>query len=237
MWKVLLECHHIQFQAISEAKGLDSFASSGKLNDTRLSAVVDLELELLRWTGNFASWISAQKNYVKALNGWLVLGLHYEPEVTADGIPPYSPGRIGAPPVFVICNSWSQALDRLSEMEVINAMQAFSANLRHLWEQNSVDPRQKTMLNGDMDRLVRDREREAQIVLREVDALNKKLVLVSGKNELPDYSAGVNSLHLGLMQIFEAMENFTTNSFKAYEELHMRSEEEKMVSEHAESSG
>lgn len=237
MWKVLLECHRIQCQAISEAKGLDSIASGGKLNDTQLSAMVDLELELLRWTGNFASWINAQKKYVKALNGWLVLCLHYEPEVTADGVPPYSPGRIGAPPVFVICNSWSQALDRLSEMEVINAMQAVATNLRLLWEQHSVDPRQKTMPNGDMDRLVRDREREAQVVLREVDSLNKKIVLVSGQNELPNYSAGASSLHLGLKQIFEAMENFTANSFKAYEELHMRSEEEKVASEHAKSSG
>jgi len=226
MWKVMLECHHIQCQAISEAKGLDSIATGGKLDDTRLSAIVDLELELLRWTGNFTSWISAQKNYVKALNGWLMLCLHYEPEITDDGVVPYSPGRIGAPPVFVICNYWSQAVDRISEMEVINAMQAFTTNLRHLWEQHSVDPRHKITPHGELDRVVRAREREAQLVHKEVDELNKKLVHVSGQNDLPGYSTEVSSLQLGLKQIFEAMENFTANSLKAYEELHVRSEEE-----------
>lgn len=233
----MLECHRIQCHAISEARGLDSITSGGKLNDTHLSAVLDLELELLKWTGNFATWINGQKNFAKALNGWLVLCLHYEPEVTADGIPPYSPGRIGAPLVFVICNYWAQAVDRISEMEVINAMQAFATNLRRLWEQNSVDPRQKMMPNGDMDRVVRAREREAQIVQKELDSLNKKLVLVAGQNDLSGYSAEASSLQSGLKQIFEAMENFAANSSKAYEEVHMRTEEERAARENRQSSG
>ncbi|ONK72852.1 uncharacterized protein A4U43_C04F24040 [Asparagus officinalis] len=237
MWKNKLECHRIQCQAISKAKGLDSIANGGKLDDVQLRAMMDLELEVLRLTGNFASWISSQKNYVRALNGWLVLCLHYEPEVTADGVPPYSPGRIGAPPVFVICNSWSQAVDRISEMEVINAMKAFAARLRHLWEQNSVDPKQRMMPNGDMERSIRAREREVQIVNKEVDALNKKLALVSGQSELPNYSSEENSQQLGLKQIFEALENFAANSFKAYEELHIRSEEEKVAWENTKLSG
>lgn len=40
---------------------------------------------------------------------------------------PFSPGRIGAPPVFVICNQWSQALDRVSEKEVLDSMRDFTS--------------------------------------------------------------------------------------------------------------
>ncbi|KAJ6829662.1 uncharacterized protein M6B38_356530 [Iris pallida] len=232
MWKGMLECHRIQCEAISEAKSLDSIASGGRLGETCLEAMMQLELELLRWIGNFSAWINAQKNYVKAMNGWLILCLHYEPEVTADGIPPYSPGRVGAPPVFVICNYWSQALDRLSEKEVIDAMQAFATNLRRLWEQNSAG-HQQMRPNRDMDRWVKAREREAQIMHKEVDALNKKLVLVSGENGLPNQTAEASSLHLGLRQVFEAMENFIANSLRAYEELHTQSEEEEAAGDSA----
>ncbi|KAJ6828915.1 uncharacterized protein M6B38_358915 [Iris pallida] len=225
MWKAMLESHRIQCEAISEAKGLDSISSGGRLSETCLDAMMQLELELLRWIGNFSAWINAQKNYVKAINGWLILCLHYEPEVTADGIPPYSPGRVGAPPVFVICNYWSQALDRLPEKEVIDVMQAFATKLRRLWEQHSFGQHQQLMANREMDMWVKAREREAQIMHREVDELNKKLVLVSGQDVLPGQNAELSSLHVNLKQVFEAMENFTANSFKAYEELHMHSEE------------
>ncbi|KAG0450589.1 hypothetical protein HPP92_026661 [Vanilla planifolia] len=183
MWKVMFECHQIHLQAISEANYLDSIASGAKLSDAHANAMLQLELHLLRWMGNFSSWINLQRNFVKSLNGWLVLCLHYEPEVTADGTPPYSPGRIGAPPLFLIFNSWSQALDRISEKEVLDAMQAFALSLQLLWQQNDVELRQKMILDSETDRLQKTREREAQLLSREMNALNKKLVLPEVKRK------------------------------------------------------
>ncbi|EHA8588851.1 nitrate regulatory gene2 protein [Cocos nucifera] len=234
MWRVMLECHHIQYQAVSEAKNLDSIVSGGKLNDSHMEATKQLELELLDWVGNFFAWVYAQKSFVKALNGWLVKGLHYVPEVTDDGVPPFSPGRLGAPPVFVICNCWSQTMDRISEAEVVDAMKSFSASVLHLWEQHKLEQRQRLMANRDMDRSLRKMERDEQQMHKALEAQNKKLILISSQSGVA-FSGGVHqgpasevsNLQLSLKQIFEAMENFTSSSMKAYEELNLRSEEEK----------
>lgn len=238
MWKAMLECHQTQTQAISEAKNLDSISSSQKFNDGHLNVVFNLERDVLKWTDSFSSWITAQKSFVKSLNAWLTLCLNYEPEITADGVAPYSPGRIGAPPIFVICNSWAQVIDMISEVDVINAMRGFIAILRNIWEKNGLDPNHKVMPSGDMDRLIKARERDAQVIHKEIDALNKKLELVvPGQYDHSDSDASVKSLQLCLKHVFETMEVFTAKSLKAYEELQLRSEEEKVASETAKLSG
>lgn len=74
-----------------------------------------------------------------------------------------------------------------------------------------------------------------------LDIVNKKLALVSEQNGLPlpgqivhwNHSAGASSIQLGLKQIFEAMERFGDTSMKAYEELHLRSEEYRLDRENA----
>ncbi|KAG0497047.1 hypothetical protein HPP92_001738 [Vanilla planifolia] len=225
MWKVMWECHQIQRLAVSEANYLDSIASGGKINDAHMNAMMQLEVQLLRWIGNFSALIHLQKNFVKDVNGWLVLCLHYEPEITADGVPPYSPGRIGAPPVFVIFNCWSQALDRLSEKEVLDSMQAFASSVKQLWQQNDVELRQKMISNREMEIVHKKREREAQLISHEVEALHKKLVATSIQNGF-QLDQPIN-LQSSLRQVFEAMENFTINSVKAYEDLCARAVEEK----------
>ncbi|XP_008813641.2 protein ALTERED PHOSPHATE STARVATION RESPONSE 1-like [Phoenix dactylifera] len=236
MWKVMLECHQKQHQAILEAKSLDSIASGGKFGEAHINSMMELEMELLKWISNFSTWINAQKNYVKALNGWAALCLHYEPEDTADGIPPYSPGRVGAPPVFVICNCWSQAMDQISEREVLNSIHAFATTIQHLWEQHNVEQHQRMMARKDLDMWLKAVQKKTQEIHKEVDALNKKLVLIPGQNGIPLYgevhrgqTAEASSLQLVLRQFFEAMENFTATSVKAYEQLHKHCEEERLA--------
>ncbi|KAK8965240.1 hypothetical protein KSP40_PGU010172 [Platanthera guangdongensis] len=228
MWKGMLECHQIQCQAISEANFLDSIASGGQLSDSHVNAIMQLELELLGWMGNFASWIYLQKSFVKSLNGWLVLCLHYEPEVTADGVPPYSPGRIGAPPAFVIFNCWFQSLDRLSEKDVLHSMKSFASRVKQIWQQNDIELRQKMIVNREVERLQKKREREAQVINKELEALNRKLDITSLQDSLlPSQPAEPGSLRSSLKQVLEALESFTTNSLKAYEDVRARAEEEK----------
>lgn len=228
MWKFMLECHQIQSQAMSQANYLDSIASVGKLSDSHLNAIMQLELELLRWIGNFSTWINLQKNFVKSLNGWLVLCLRYEPEITADGIPPYSPGRIGAPPAFVIFNCWSQSLDRISEKEVLHAVQIFAFSLKQIWQQNDAELGQKMITDKEVERLHKKKEREAQVINKELETLNRKLVVTSAQDDLPlSQQVEPGSLQSALRQVFDAMESFTADSVKAYEDIHARSEEEK----------
>ncbi|RWV97502.1 hypothetical protein GW17_00039703 [Ensete ventricosum] len=223
------ECHHIQCQAISEAKNLDSIVNGVKLDDIHMDAIKQLELDMVDWVANFAAWVTAQRSYIKSLNGWLVKGIHYVPEETDDGVPPFSPGRLGASPVFIICNYWSQSMDMVSEREVIDAMQAFAHDVFHIWQQRKFEQQQRLMANRDMDSKLRLMESQEQLMLRQ----RKKLMLMSSEDgiSIPEHEVRLgsttNSLHLSLKQIFEAMEIFSANSMKAYEVPHIGCEEEK----------
>ncbi|PON60572.1 hypothetical protein PanWU01x14_151840 [Parasponia andersonii] len=232
MWKAMLECHKRQYQAIAEAKSLDTYAitSNERLNRADLEAAIQLKLELQTWNVSFSNWIFAQKDYIKTLNGWLMRCLLYEPEETPDGLNPFSPGRLGAPTIFVICNHWSQALDRLSEKEVIEAIQAFLACVDLQLKEHNVDLQKMVIADKEIDRKLKMLEREEQKMLKVIQGREKNMLLFAGQkgtsfvlnhSELTRCS----NLQSGLKQIFVAMENFLANSIQVYEELRVRIEE------------
>ncbi|KAI4350229.1 hypothetical protein L6164_004702 [Bauhinia variegata] len=239
MWKSMLDCHRSQCEAIREARILGSIGSRKKSGDGHLLATKQLEQELINWTFQFSSWVSAQKGYVRALNNWLVKCLLYEPEETPDGIVPFSPGRIGAPPIFVICNQWSQAMDRISEKEVVDSMHVFTMSVLQVWEQDRLEMHQQMTVNKDLERKVRNLNREDQKLQKQIQALERKMVLTSGEGKSLSVSENIiyqsdksSSLQASLQRIFEAMERFSDNSVRAYEELLQRSEEERAAQEH-----
>ncbi|CAJ1971637.1 unnamed protein product [Sphenostylis stenocarpa] len=236
MWKSMLECHHNQCEAIREARILGSMGSRIKSGDSHLQATKQLEQELINWTFQFSGWISAQKGYVRALNNWLLKCLLYEPEETPDGIVPFSPGRIGAPPIFVICNQWSQALDRISEKEVVDSMHVFTMSVLQIWEQDKLEMHRQMNQNKDLERKVRNIDRDDQKLQKQIQALERKVVLLSGEGKGLSVSENIiyqsdksSSLQASLQRIFEAMERFTEESVRAYEELLQRSEEESVA--------
>ncbi|XP_074580675.1 uncharacterized protein LOC141837115 [Curcuma longa] len=222
MWSLLLECHQVQCQAITKVKGLDFIVSSGKLSSANADEILQLEMEMHKWSSNLSLWMNAQRNYAKALNGWLLLCLPHERAETAP-----SPTRIGAPPVFVICNYWSQAMDRASECEVIDSMLTFAASLHQLWERLAVDQNDRMIAVRDRERLLRVIEKKRRAMHKEVDSLRKKLALVPDQITTPLHqkphddhnTAEVGSLELGLKNVFAAMEHFSASSVKAYGEL------------------
>ncbi|KAH1099175.1 hypothetical protein J1N35_016096 [Gossypium stocksii] len=232
MWKCMLKCHRNQYEVIREAKALGSIGSGKKLSDDHLTATLRLEHELISWALRFSRWIGAQKGYVRALNSWLLKCLYYEPEVTDDGIAPFSPSRVGAPPIFVICNQWSQTMDRISEQEVVNSMRIFAMSLFQLWEHDKSEMHRRMMTNKDLERRGMNLDREDQKLQKEIQALDKQIVLVSGDGNSLSVSGHVyqsetssGNLQGSLQRIFEAMEKFSSESSKAYEELLQRVEE------------
>lgn len=143
MWKLMLKCHQKQFQAILESKTRALKANTGLRKDSSVRATIQLEAELLKWCHRFNNWVDMQRSYAETLNGWLEKCIHYEPEVTADGVIPFSPSRIGAPPVFVICHDWKQAMERVSGSEVQTAMNDFATSLHELWERQDEEQRRR----------------------------------------------------------------------------------------------
>lgn len=143
----MLKCHRKQFQAIMESK---MRAHTGLQTDSSSRATADLERELHSRSRHFKDWIFFQKSFVESLNGWLLQCLQYEPEETPDGPRPYSPGRLQAPPIFIICNDWHQAMENITEAKVANAMNAFATTLHQLWEKQDEEMRQRIIAESLM---------------------------------------------------------------------------------------
>ncbi|XP_022773275.1 nitrate regulatory gene2 protein-like [Durio zibethinus] len=255
MWKSMLRCHQKQFQAIMESKVRSLRANTGFHRDSGLKATVELEMELLDWCTRFNNWINTQKAYVGSLYEWLMRCIEREQEITADGVAPFSPGRVGAPPIFVICNDWYQAIDGVSEKGVANAMHNFASNLHQLWERQDEEQRRRTRaqyLSKDFEKRLREFRLERQRIEQEQDALSHKTAVSkvpseSGVSPLDDLKvdldsmskkldeerarhkdaiklvndAASSSLQAGLVPIFEALGNFTSEVLKAHEQVRL----------------
>lgn len=232
----MLECHHSQCLAIGAAKRLDAIASSKHFSDDSLDATLQLERELLNWIMRFSCWFGAQKGFVTSLNNWLLKCLLYVPEETADGPVPFSPSRIGAPTVFIICNQWAQAIERISDKEVVESMRDFMNVVLQLWERDKQEMRRRLVVNKNMDKKVKDLEREDQRIHKDLQVLDKRIVLSSEKDNglsavYQSETTKTVSAQTNLRLVFEAMERFTAASLKSCEELLQRIEEDKISRE------
>lgn len=247
MWRSMLDCHRKQFQAIAESKIHNLTARSRNKGNFVAKSTMELEVELLNWSSCFRNWIITQKAYIEALNGWLMKWLLQEQEETPDGVMPFSPSRIGAPTIFIVSNDWYHAVERTSEVGVTTAMQIFADNVHKLWETQDVEQRQKLKAeylsrdffrrlrsvqkeNGPMDvfldrrstLLPNDTSFHDDHVRIALDSLKKRLEEETAKHqEIIKHvqEAASSSLQTGLVPIFEALGDFTSEALKAYEEL------------------
>ncbi|XP_051137435.1 protein ALTERED PHOSPHATE STARVATION RESPONSE 1-like [Andrographis paniculata] len=217
MWKSMMECHHSQFRAIGEAKQLDVLAFPKAFGSTQLEDTRQLE-HLINWTLGFSSWVGAQKDYVRALNNWLMKCLLYVPEETPDGLAPFSPGRIGAPPVFVVCNQWSKSLDAISEIEVIDSMRDFASSVLIQWDQAKAEMHQKMSANHD-EQKIKSLEKEDRKIQKKIQTLDKRMMQMMSSVNNGSVVYKRESIVESLRHVFEALEKYAASSFKVYEEL------------------
>ena len=108
-----------------------------------------------------------------------------------------------------------------------------------IWEQDKLEMHRQVMKNKDLERKVRNMDRDDQKLQKQIQALERKVVLVSGEGKGLSVSENIiyqsdksSSLQASLQRIFEAMERFTDESVRAYEELLQRSEEESAARNH-----
>ncbi|XP_050205667.1 protein ROLLING AND ERECT LEAF 2-like [Mercurialis annua] len=207
MWKSMLRCHQKQFQAIMESKVRSLRAKTGAHGDSGLRATLELETELINWCNRFNHWVNTQKSYVESLNEWLLRCLLIEPEETPDGFAPFSPSRIGAPPIFVLCNDWYQAIVRISEKGVENAMLQFASSLHQLWERQDEEQRQRTKaeyLTKDFEKRLRTLKMERAKIEQEQDAVSDKALSKapseSGVSPLDDLKVDLDSMRKKLQE-------------------------------------
>lgn len=242
MWKSMFKCHQKQFQAIMESKILTLRANPGFQTDSSLTAAtVELEMELLKWCSRFNEWVDAQRLYVESLNGWLMRCILQEPEETDDGLAPFSPCRAGAPPIFTVCSDWCQAMERIAENVVADAMHDFAISLHQLWE--TLDEEHHQRLKAEY--LSKDFEKRLRTVMMHKGTLEKGLPSGGGVSRRDDLrvdldlmnkrlqeervrhkeavkladNAASSSIQAGLVPIFEALTKCSSEAVKAYEQV------------------
>uniref|UniRef100_A0A452Z5W5 DUF632 domain-containing protein n=1 Tax=Aegilops tauschii subsp. strangulata TaxID=200361 RepID=A0A452Z5W5_AEGTS len=246
MWKFILECHRKQFHSILETKSHILIPKNGpERNSSKVT--LELEMELLNWCSCFRNWIISQKAYIETLNGWLLKWLPQEKEETSDGIAPFSPGRLGAPGVFITANDWCQTMKRIPEGAVVDAMEAFAVNVHILWERQDEAHQQKMKteyLSRDFSKRLKSHQKDqvlpghpkaGKAVLPDGDngrAVDSRMVALDALHTRLDeqrarheetvreiQESSATDLKAGLAPIFEALESFTQETLKGYENV------------------
>ncbi|CAA3016903.1 Hypothetical predicted protein [Olea europaea subsp. europaea] len=129
MWKSMLECHHSQYMTISLAYILKSF-SGAPCRETQKQIMNQLQGEVEYFRLSFTDWINRYTSYVEALNSWLQNCI-LQPRERYKGRRAFSPRRVLAPPIIVLCRDWSAGIKSLPAREVSNAIKAFLSDLQH----------------------------------------------------------------------------------------------------------
>lgn len=226
----MLRCHQRQFKAISESKMQKlRVKKTGSPTTSSFSTITKLENELRSWRHHFNDWISFQKSYVEFLNAWLLQFHQLEPEAS-----PYSPTKLEAPPIFVICNDWLKAMEAISDRRLSNAMDAFSDSLQKLWGKEEEEKRQRLRaehLLKNYEKLKRthhhiERKRmKADDVKWNLDCLKQRLAEERTKHENAMKSvqnAASRSFQEGLVPIFKELETFTSKALVANQHIRLQ---------------
>ncbi|KAM0910147.1 hypothetical protein ACQ4PT_014307 [Festuca glaucescens] len=166
MWKAVLECHERQLSAMRDSRIHLLKARTISESSAAARATLELERELSKWYRCFNKWISTQRAYVEALNGWL---RKWFPEVqeeqdAPDGVPPFSPGKLGARPIFVISNDWFQAIELVPKNDTLKSIDYFSKLVHEFRRSQEDEHRQRRRA----DHASRDYKRKREVLQREL---------------------------------------------------------------------
>jgi hypothetical protein len=166
MWKAVLECHERQLSAIRDSRIHLLKARTISQSSAAAVATLELERELSKWYRCFNKWISTQRAYVEALNGWL---RKWFPEVqeeldAPDGAPPFSPGKLGARPIFIISNDWFRAIELVPKNDTLKSIDYFSKLVHEFRRSQEDEHRQRRRA----DHASRDYKRKREVLQREL---------------------------------------------------------------------
>lgn len=202
-----------------------------------LKATQKLEKETLNWARCFGHYVKTQKAFVKLLNKWLLMYISLEPQETPVGVAPFSPSKIGAPPIFIICNDWYNAIWNVSEDAVCNAILGFGSSLRYLLEKREEEWHERI----NAGRLMKDFGKQFKH-LKGASGLPESSVpllgernggLISMRKKFDEQKArheeavkvvndaASNCLRMGLLPVFETLESFCLENLKAYEKVRL----------------
>ncbi|KAG6522267.1 protein ALTERED PHOSPHATE STARVATION RESPONSE 1-like [Zingiber officinale] len=232
MWKSMMDCHQKQLQALVGCKNYNLVIK----RKSGTTATKELEMVFLNLCKCFNNWISIQKSFVEALNGWQMKWLPQEQELTPDGLAPFSPTRIGAPSVFIVSNDWYHAMKCISADKVLERMRSFAETVHLMWVSQNEEQNQR-LEEEELSKAFNTRVKSMQ-----VKQDNGHLEIVSENNDLMDENDEslmaikkrldekrelhketlirlekiVSNIFPTLVPTFEELGTFTSEALKAY---------------------
>uniref|UniRef100_A0A7N1A6Z2 Uncharacterized protein n=1 Tax=Kalanchoe fedtschenkoi TaxID=63787 RepID=A0A7N1A6Z2_KALFE len=120
-------------------------------------------------------------------------------------------------------------------------MRGLTLCVRQFWEQDKSMLRQSMEATKALESKVRELDRENQRMQKEIQALDKRLVVASGApgpltmlgKAVYQSDTSSASFKTSLQLVFDSMERFAATSMKEYEELVQRIEEDKLAQQSA----
>ncbi|KAL2493558.1 hypothetical protein Fot_37315 [Forsythia ovata] len=119
-------------------------------DDELLPQIMELIQGLARmWKAMLECHHNHYTSYVEALNSWLQNCI-LQPRERQKGRRAFSPRRVLAPPVFVLCRDWSAGIKSLPSEEVSDAIKAFLSDLRRSVSRHQQEESHKKETKDDL---------------------------------------------------------------------------------------
>ncbi|KAF0910727.1 hypothetical protein E2562_004715 [Oryza meyeriana var. granulata] len=248
-WKIMVDSHETQRQIMFEVNSFTCPAYGKFCNDAQRHATLKLEAELRNWRSCFMLYVSAQKAYIEALDGWLSKFILTDTIRYSRGISSIAPDRSSAPPLVVICHDWYTTLSKFQNKRVAFTMRNFIRSVRVLWLKQGEEQQQKRKVDSlakEMDKKITAYKRAENKVIEtkllehrpEQDAkqrmehlserkemlnvLRKRVEAEKAKHHTcmrDTHDVTLNGFKIGLASIFESLTEFSKDAVKLYEDL------------------
>ncbi|KAG8057612.1 hypothetical protein GUJ93_ZPchr0002g25376 [Zizania palustris] len=248
-WKIMVDSHETQRQIMFEVNSFICPAYGKFCNDAQRHATLKLEVELRNWRSCFMIYVSTQKAYIEALDGWLSKFILTDTIRYSRGISSIAPDRSSAPPMVVICHDWYTTLSKFQNKRVAFTMRNFIRSVRVLWLKQGEEQQQKRKVDGlakELDKKIAAYKRAENKVIEtkllehrpEQDA-KQRMEHLSEKKEMLNvlrkrveaekskhhscmrdtHDVTLNGFKIGLASIFESLTEFSKDSVKLYQDL------------------
>ncbi|KAK9284288.1 hypothetical protein L1049_023458 [Liquidambar formosana] len=248
-WKIMTESHETQNKIMLEVKSFTCPTYGKFCDDSHRLATLQLNLELQNWRACFSGYVSAQKAYVKALDGWLSKFIAPQVGFYSRGRSSLPPRRVIEPIFLVMCHDWLASLEKLPDKAVTNSMKSFGKDIRALWILQGEEQQQKRKVDGlakELDRRVHAFQKAESRILEsdlseqksEVDVRFRVEYLTEKKDLLDMYRKRVdaekakhhssmqgtqlttfNGFQTGFSSVFESLIEFSKASLNMYSGL------------------
>ncbi|CAN6541472.1 unnamed protein product [Malus baccata var. baccata] len=197
--QIMLEAHEMQKRIISQVKCLNSPSDGMSCNNLHQYATSNLEVELQKWCSCFASYVSSQKAYAKALDGGIFKFAGAE-------------NGSGSPDKSSPYKKWLACLNNLPDEAVTCAMKEFGKDVQALVDRQRKEHRLKTKIDEELKKLNKRNRLESLTDMTE--QLKKKLDKKKAITYIP-----VGRFQTGFSTVFESLVEYSNSAMKMYDNL------------------